>query len=90
MSAASGHEFGEPASYPYMTVASPSCHDTSTTRAWYEEDAGRRERFWQQASLRYLGIIISDRRPSNRHPCSSWLQDEVHGKTLGSSWPTPE
>ncbi|CAL8472202.1 g11744 [Coccomyxa elongata] len=38
-------EFGDPANYPYMCVASPSCHDTSTTRAWYEEDAARRQRF---------------------------------------------
>ncbi len=38
-------EFGDPANYPYMCVASPSCHDTSTTRAWYEEDPSRRQRF---------------------------------------------
>ena len=40
-----GQEFGDPAGYPYMVVVSPSCHDVSTTRAWFEEDAGRRERF---------------------------------------------
>ena len=40
-----GQEFGDPASYPYMVVCSPSCHDTSTTRAWFEEDDSRRERF---------------------------------------------
>jgi hypothetical protein len=39
-------EFGEPAAYPYMCVASPSCHDTSTTRAWYEDDPARRQRFY--------------------------------------------
>ena len=39
-------EFGNPTRYDYMTVASPSCHDTSTTRAWWEEDAERRERFF--------------------------------------------
>jgi 4-alpha-glucanotransferase len=42
-------EFGDPAAYPYATVASPSSHDTSTTRAWYEADAERRERFFFQA-----------------------------------------
>jgi 4-alpha-glucanotransferase len=31
-------EFGNPATYPYLTVASPSSHDTSTTRGWYEEE----------------------------------------------------
>ena len=44
-------EFGNPAWYDYMTVASPSCHDTSTTRAWYEEDAERRERFFYLVTL---------------------------------------
>lgn len=43
-------EFGNPAGYDYMTVASPSCHDTSTTRAWWEEDAERRERFFYLVS----------------------------------------
>ena len=38
-------EFGNPANYGYMTVASPSSHDTTTLRAWYEEDASRRNRF---------------------------------------------
>lgn len=42
-------EFGDPGLYPYMTVASPSSHDTSTTRAWYEEDPERRGRFYYQA-----------------------------------------
>lgn len=51
MPSEAGQEFGDPASYPYMTVASPSCHDTSTTRAWWEQDAGRRERFFYQARL---------------------------------------
>lgn len=42
-------EFGDPSTYPYTTVASPSSHDTSTTRAWYEADAERRERFFFRA-----------------------------------------
>ena len=41
-----GAEFAQPADYSYWTVASPSCHDVSPLRAWYEEDAGRRERFY--------------------------------------------
>jgi 4-alpha-glucanotransferase len=46
MPSEAGAEFGDPAGYPYMCVASPSCHDTSTTRAWYEEEPGRRQRFY--------------------------------------------
>lgn len=41
-----GQEFGCPANYSYWTVAAPSCHDTTTMRAWYEEDEARRERFY--------------------------------------------
>lgn len=50
-----GQEFGDPAAYPYMVVCSPSCHDTSTTRAWFEEDEGRRERFCSEM----LGVHVS-------------------------------
>jgi 4-alpha-glucanotransferase len=42
-----GQEFGLPAEYEYMTVCAPSCHDTSTMRAWWEEDRERRERFFR-------------------------------------------
>ena len=49
-----GQEFGDPANYPYMVVCSPSCHDTSTTRAWFEEEDGRRERFCSDV----LGIHV--------------------------------
>ena len=41
-----GVEFGDPAAYPYLSVASPSTHDTPPLRAWWEGDGGRRERFW--------------------------------------------
>ncbi len=50
-----GQEFGEPAQYPYMVVCSPSCHDTSTTRAWWEEDAARRHRFAAEALPTHVG-----------------------------------
>eukprot|EP00892_Ulva_mutabilis_P010973 jgi/Ulvmu1/8248/UM041_0059.1 len=41
-----GQEFGNTATYSYWTVAAPSCHDTTTMRAWYDEDEPRRERFF--------------------------------------------
>ncbi len=31
-------EFGNPANYPYLSVATPSSHDTSTLRGWWEEN----------------------------------------------------
>lgn len=48
MASEPGQEFNDVAQYPYMCVASPSCHDTSTTRAWWEEDAARRVRFFHE------------------------------------------
>eukprot|EP00899_Mesostigma_viride_P026610 jgi/Mesvir1/7133/Mv09233-RA.1 len=39
-------EFGIPEEYEYMTVCAPSCHDTTTTRAWYEDDPERAQRFY--------------------------------------------
>ena len=41
-------EFGIPSRYPYDTVCSPSCHDTTTFRAWFEEDENRRKKYYSQ------------------------------------------
>lgn len=30
-------QFLEPAAYPYLSVASPSCHDMPPIRAWWED-----------------------------------------------------
>nr|GMC90260.1 4-alpha-glucanotransferase DPE2-like isoform X1 [Ipomoea batatas] len=47
MPSEAGREFGIPSEYSYMTVCAPSCHDCSTLRAWWEEDEGRRRRYFQ-------------------------------------------
>lgn len=52
-------EFGDPSQYPYLCVASPSCHDTSTTRAWYEEDEARQQRYFNQASLLHQQLLYA-------------------------------
>lgn len=52
MPSESGAEFGTPSMYTYPTVASPSSHDTTTARAWYEEDEDRKDRF----SVKMLGM----------------------------------
>lgn len=38
-------QFDRPGTYPYLTVCSPSCHDTTTTRAWWEQDHGRQQAY---------------------------------------------
>ncbi len=41
-------EFGETWNYPYMSVCSPSCHDMSTIRGWWESDYGRARNFYSK------------------------------------------
>lgn len=53
-------EFANPAEYEYMTVCAPSCHDCSTMRAWWEEDEGRRLRFFR-TMLGYNGESSPDK-----------------------------
>jgi len=38
-------EFDDPATYPWTSVCSPSCHDMSTVRGWWEENIARSQRF---------------------------------------------
>lgn len=38
--------FDDPATYPYLAVCATGTHDTSTLRAWWEEDREATTRFW--------------------------------------------
>jgi 4-alpha-glucanotransferase len=39
-------EFFHPADAPYLSVVTPSTHDMSTVRGWWEEDRGQTQRFF--------------------------------------------
>lgn len=39
-------EFFQPKDAPYLSVITPSTHDMSTVRAWWEEDRARTQRFY--------------------------------------------
>ena len=41
-------EFFHPADAPYRSVVTPSTHDMSTIRGWWEEDRGVTQRFYNQ------------------------------------------
>jgi 4-alpha-glucanotransferase len=45
--------FGETEHYPYMTVCSPSCHDMSTVRGWWEGDHRTAQNFWNSSMKQY-------------------------------------
>ncbi|MEZ4910056.1 MAG: 4-alpha-glucanotransferase [Saprospiraceae bacterium] len=40
------NEFGKVKSYPYFSVSSPSCHDMSTIRGWWEADHEMAKKFY--------------------------------------------
>ncbi len=42
------HEFADTWSYPYLSVCATSTHDMSPLRAWWKEDRGVTQRFWNQ------------------------------------------
>ncbi len=47
-------EFFHPADAPYLSVVTPSTHDMSTIRGWWEEDAAKTQRFYNTI-LGYYG-----------------------------------
>ncbi len=47
-------EFFHPADAPYLSVVTPSTHDMSTIRGWWEEDRGVTQRFYN-SQLGHLG-----------------------------------
>jgi 4-alpha-glucanotransferase len=69
-------EFGHPADAPYLSVASPSCHDMSTVRGWWEEDHERTQRFYNQ-------MLGHDGEAPQL--CDVWISEEVLQQHLFSS-----
>ena len=68
-------EFGHPSFYPYMSVATPSSHDTSTIRGWWEEDPARSQRFFNQVLGHFGG---------SPYFCESWLVRDIVAQHLYS------
>ncbi|KAG6552731.1 hypothetical protein Mapa_005678 [Marchantia paleacea] len=78
-----GQEFGIPAEYDYMTVCAASCHDCSTLRAWWEEDEGRRARYFKNV------LSYSDTPPANcdARVAHSILQQHLDSPSVWSIFP---
>jgi 4-alpha-glucanotransferase len=43
-----GRDFSRPADAPYLSVVTPSSHDMSTIRGWWEENAERTQKFYNR------------------------------------------
>ncbi len=63
-----GGEFGRPNTYPYMSVATTSSHDTLPIRGWWEEDHNRSQRFYNN------GLGKSGQAPFY---CETWVVKEI-------------
>ena len=61
-------EFHHPADCPYLSVCTPSTHDMSPVRLWWEEDRGRTQRFYNHM-LRRDG-------PAPFY-CEDWVSREI-------------
>jgi 4-alpha-glucanotransferase len=59
-----GSPFIPPVDYPALTVCTPSVHDTSTLRGWWEEDRAERQAYYP---LLELGGACPDRLTSEVH-----------------------
>ena len=69
------HEFSRPATAPYLSVVTPSTHDMSTIRGWWEEDRALTQKFYNQE----LG------RPGDApSSCEPWINQLILEQHLAS------
>jgi len=68
-------DFGIPSEYPYLSVCTPSCHDMSTVRGWWEEDGKLRQKF-------YNNMLGHDGEAPMY--CEPWICDEIINQHLYS------
>jgi 4-alpha-glucanotransferase len=70
-----GREFFHPKDAPYLSVVTPSTHDMSTIRGWWEEDRAVTQRFYN----RELG-----RPGAAPDKCEPWLVEDIISQHLNS------
>lgn len=68
-------EFSRPATAPYLSVVTPSTHDMSTIRGWWEEDARVTQRFFN-TEMNYPGDAPAS--------CESWISRAIIEQHLAS------
>jgi 4-alpha-glucanotransferase len=68
-------EFFHPRYAPYLSVVTPSTHDMSTIRGWWEEDRGKTQRFYNYLLRHYGEAPLS---------CEAWISKEIIQQHLDS------
>ena len=61
-------EFFHPADAPYLSVVTPSTHDMSTIRGWWEEDHDRTQRFFNNELGQWGGAP---------YLCDAWVNETI-------------
>ncbi len=70
-------EFAHPADYPYKSVGSPSTHDMSTVRGWWEENRDKTQLFFEH--------ILGHKHEAAPLFCEPWVAKEILIQHLYSS-----
>lgn len=63
-----GTEFFHPKDAPYLSVVTPSTHDMSTVRGWWEEDKAKTQRFYNHVLGHYGEAPFY---------CEAWINKEI-------------
>lgn len=69
-------QFGDPSRYPYMSVCTTGTHDTSTLRAWWEEDRNASTEYWHE-------MLHETGNPP--YFCEPWLCERIIRMHTGGS-----
>ncbi len=70
-----GTEFFHPKDAPYLSVVTPSTHDMSTVRGWWEEDMAKTQRFYHQ---------ILQQQGTAPFYCEPWINEMIIDQHLYS------
>jgi len=75
--------FGNVRYYPYLSVCSPSCHDMSTIRGWWEEDYENARHFFNN----YLGIQGEAPRHCEEYIVRTIVKDHMESPSMWAIFP---
>ncbi len=84
-----GQEFSRPADAPYLSVVTPSTHDMSTIRGWWEERPRADAKIFQcrtRPARRSAARVRTAHRPGRRAAASRLAGDVEHFSIAGLAW----
>ena len=73
-----GNTFGNSARYPYLSVCTPSTHDMSTLRGWWQENPGMTQKFYTEV-LGKSGAAPKDAAPEI---CEEIIKQQLNSPSL--------